>query len=146
MLGAGQRLLAPRGGPVDAHRSSGRDGAAHPVRGGLSVADLDYAALGFRCGLEIHQQVDGGKLFCRCHANAPRELDDEHPDFRFERRLRPAQSEMGELDAAALVEARRAKTFEYRGFHRWSCLVDADEEPPHRADEAALDAALTMAL
>jgi len=25
---------------------------------------LDYAELGFKCGIEIHQQVDSHKLFC----------------------------------------------------------------------------------
>jgi glutamyl-tRNA(Gln) amidotransferase subunit E len=111
-----------------------------------ALADApDYAAIGFRCGLEIHQQVATTKLFCRCPAEAPAP-DDERPDFRILRRLRPAQSEMGEVDAAALAEARRARLFEYLGSHGSACLVEADEEPPHAASEDALDVALTTAL
>lgn len=109
------------------------------------MTDVDYEALGFRCGLEIHQQLATGKLFCRC-ATDDVELDDDHPDFAFTRRLRPTQSELGEVDAAARIEAERARRFEYLGFHGVSCLVDADEEPPHPAEEDALDVALTMAL
>lgn len=109
------------------------------------MTGIDYEAVGFRCGLEIHQQLATGKLFCRC-ATDDREVDDEHPDFSFSRRLRPAQSELGEVDAAARIEAERARRFEYLGFHGLSCLVDADEEPPHPAGEDALDVALTMAL
>ena len=105
----------------------------------------DYAAIGFRCGLEIHQQVATTKLFCRCPSEAP-PPDDEDPDFRIVRRLRPSQSEMGEVDAAALAEARRARLFEYRGSHASACLVEADEEPPHPACEDALDVALTTSL
>lgn len=105
----------------------------------------DYAALGFRCGLEIHQQVQSTKLFCRCPTAGP-VPDDEQPEFSFVRRLRPTQSELGEVDAAALAESRRNRLFEYRGSGATSCLVDADEEPPHRASEDALEVALTMAL
>jgi glutamyl-tRNA(Gln) amidotransferase subunit E len=107
--------------------------------------DTDYAGLGFKCGLEIHQQLATTKLFCRC-ATDDRALDDENPDFRFLRRLRPTQSELGEVDAAARAEAERAKRFEYLGHEGLSCLVEADEEPPHEANEDAIDVALTMAL
>ena len=106
---------------------------------------LDYRALGFKCGLEIHQQVATRKLFCSCRTDAP-ELDDERPHHRFVRRLRPTQSELGEVDAAALAEAGRDRTFEYRGHPPYSCLVEADEEPPHPIGEETLDVALTMAL
>lgn len=115
------------------------------LEGQMVLTSLDYAALGFRCGLEIHQQVATSKLFCRCRTETT-DLDDDHPDFTFLRRLRPTQSEMGEVDAAALTEARRARLYEYRGFHGHSCLVEADEEPPHPASEDALDVGLTMGL
>src|SRR3989338_7662495 len=48
--------------------------------------------------------------------------------------------------APAGPEARRDRLFEYRGFHRASCLVEADEEPPHPASADAVDVALTIAL
>ena len=106
---------------------------------------LDYAKLGFRCGLEIHQQLATTKLFCRCSTDdAPAEPGP--PGFVLHRRLRPTQSELGEVDAAALQEARRNRRFEYHGFHGRACLVEADEEPPGAASEDALDVALTMTL
>ena len=50
-------------------------------------------------GLELHQQLNTKrKLFCHC----PTSIRDETPDGKFVRRLRPTQSEMGEIDPAAL--------------------------------------------
>jgi len=37
---------------------------------------LDYKALGFKAGIEIHQQLDTRKLFCEC----PSELREDKPD------------------------------------------------------------------
>lgn len=107
--------------------------------------DVDYKALGFQCGLEIHQQLATTKLFCRCRTDLE-VADDDAPDVTLVRRLRPTQSELGEVDAAALAEARRHRLFEYRGFRHLSCLVEADEEPPHPVSEEALDVCLTGAL
>ena len=47
------------------------------------MAELDYAKLGLRCGLEIHQQLDTKKLFCNC----PSVLRQEEPDFEIKRKL-----------------------------------------------------------
>ncbi|MBI2076918.1 MAG: Glu-tRNA(Gln) amidotransferase subunit GatE [Euryarchaeota archaeon] len=105
---------------------------------------LDYAKLGFRCGLEIHQQLATSKLFCRCSTEDP-PAEPGPPAFVIHRRLRPTQSELGEVDAAALQESRRNRRFEYHGYHGRACLVEADEEPPNPASEEALDVALTMA-
>jgi glutamyl-tRNA(Gln) amidotransferase subunit E len=103
----------------------------------------DYEDLGFMAGLEIHQQLDAGKLFCRC----PPTLDEaEHTDVRFERTLRPTQSELGEVDQAAQEEARRDRVFEYEAAESTTCLVEMDEEPPHPLDREALDVALTAGL
>lgn len=109
------------------------------------MSDIDYAKIGFRCGLEIHQQLATDKLFCRCRTDAP-DLDEERPDFVIRRRLRPTQSELGEIDAAALAQARRNQNFEYRGFRGYSCLVETDDEPPHEASAEALDVTLTLSL
>lgn len=106
---------------------------------------IDYAKLGFQCGLEIHQQLATSKLFCRCSTEDP-PSDPGPPQFVIRRRLRPTQSELGEVDAAALQEARRNRLFEYHGYHGRACLIEADEEPPHVASEEATDVALTMAL
>jgi len=93
------------------------------------------------CGLEVHQQLGTGKLFCSC----PTHLD-EPTTVEIERRLRPTESELGEVDQAALAEARKGRTFAYEASEATSCLVEADEEPPHAINEDALDVALTLAL
>jgi len=101
---------------------------------------MDYAALGFRSGLEIHQQLEAHKLFCRDRAALSEDVTQE-----FRRRLRPTQSELGEVDAAAIEESKRNLAFVYQAT-RNTCLVEADEEPPHPCDEDALDTALLIAL
>src|SRR5882762_672233 len=95
---------------------------------------------GIKVGLEIHQQLATGKLFCRC----PSELE-EKVSGTFVRRLRATKSEMGEVDPAALAETRKAKLYRYEMTPATSCLVDADEEPPHPMNSPALEVALTMA-
>lgn len=99
---------------------------------------MDYRSLGLMVGMEIHQQLNTGKLFCSC----PSDLVDEH-HREFVRRLRPTQSEMGEIDRAALEEAERKLHFRYQTVP-CSCLVEADEEPPHDANRRAVEAALEM--
>ena len=51
------------------------------------------------CGIEIHQQLDTHKLFCSCRS---RLVEEEGKCFHC--RLRPTQSEMGEIDRAALAQ------------------------------------------
>ncbi len=101
----------------------------------------DYGSLGLKVGLEIHQQLDTEKLFCDC----PSELVDEEGDT-FLRNLRPTESELGEVDRAALMEAQKGLQFRYQAPPESSCLVELDEEPPEGPDEEALDIALVMAL
>ncbi len=100
---------------------------------------MDYGTLGLKVGIEIHQQLSTGKLFCSCAS----ELVDEH-HREIVRRLRPTQSELGEIDKAALEEAERKLQFRYQTVP-CSCLVEADEEPPHDANRLAIEASLEMA-
>ena len=93
------------------------------------------------CGLEIHQQLDTGKLFCRDAT----ELDEPIHQTLL-RTLRPTQSELGEVDPAALAEARKGRTFHYEASRDTCCLVELDEEPPHDLNPGALDVALTVSL
>ena len=102
----------------------------------------DYEELGLVAGLEIHQQLDTAtKLFCNC----PTERRDPADSVRsFTRYLHPTKSELGELDEAALEESRVDREFEYLAFDS-TCLVEEDDEPPHRLDGAALEVALEIA-
>ncbi|MBS3772970.1 MAG: Glu-tRNA(Gln) amidotransferase subunit GatE, partial [Candidatus Thermoplasmatota archaeon] len=102
---------------------------------------MDYEQLGLRAGLEIDQQLDVGKLFCGC----PSAVSDA-VDYTFRRELTPTRSELGDVDRAALAEARRQRRFVYHASDFSTCLVDADEEPPHPVNEAAVDVCLTMAI
>ncbi len=102
---------------------------------------LSYRELGLKVGLEIHQQLDTKrKLFCNCKP----ELVEEEGDV-FYRRLRPVRSEMGEVDIAALFEWKKGRTYEYHAPRVNTCLVEADEEPPHSPAEEAILIALGMA-
>jgi glutamyl-tRNA(Gln) amidotransferase subunit E len=60
--------------------------------------------------------------------------------------LRPASSELGELDEAARFESRKEIKVEYIAPKNASCLVDADEEPPHPMSNDALETSLIFAL
>lgn len=92
-------------------------------------------------GIEIHQQLAlSTKLFCSC----PPIKTEEFP-YKFERRLRPAQSETGRLDPAAVFEYAKGKSNVYFWSPASACLVEADEEPPHPLSTEGLDAALLVA-
>jgi glutamyl-tRNA(Gln) amidotransferase subunit E len=103
---------------------------------------FDYEELGLVAGLEIHQQLDTEtKLFCNC----PTERREPEAAARsFTRYLHPTKSELGEIDEAALEESRVDREFEYLAFDT-TCLVEEDDEPPHRLDEEALETALEIA-
>jgi len=102
---------------------------------------MDYKKLGFKAGLEIHQQLDSSKLFCSC----PSGLREEKPDFKVKRQLRAVPGEHGEIDVAAFYEQLKGKHFIYEGYNENSCLVELDEEPPHPINEHALETALMVA-
>ena len=102
----------------------------------------NYRDIGLKVGLEIHQQLDTKhKLFCNC----PTELT-EQPNIEFNRILRPTQSELGQVDQAALFEFKKGMTIEYEASKDTSCLVEMDEEPPHNLNEEAIDIALTASI
>jgi len=106
-----------------------------------NVEILDYKSLGLRVGLEIHVQLNTKrKLFCPC----PTKLATSHRE-ELTRYLRPARSEVGEVDPAALLEWSKKKTYRYQVPQEESCLVEADEEPPHQLDRESLLVALAVA-
>lgn len=103
---------------------------------------IDYNNLGLKIGLEIHQQLDTGKLFCKC----PCIIKDDTPDFEVKRKLRVSASELGETDPAALYELKKEKYFVYQGYNENTCLVEVDELPPEEVNKEALDLTLQVAL
>jgi len=93
-----------------------------------------------KVGLEIHQQLASStKLFCNCNG-----FNDNGNEIYFKRILRPTQSELGKTDPAALFESKKSKQMNYIADTNTSCLVEADEEPPHEISQEALDIALTI--
>ena len=94
------------------------------------------------CGLEVHQQLETGKLFSRM----PTTLREDPPEFTFTRKLHAVASEMGKVDAAAMEAARKKQTFTYQGHHENVSLIETDEEPPAPMDGDALDIALEVSL
>ncbi len=103
---------------------------------------IEYKKLGFKCGLEIHQQLETNKLFCNC----PPIVHDENPKIFFKRKLRAVAGETGEVDLAAAFEQNKDKIFNYQACPDSSCLVEFDEEPPHHVNQEALETALEIAL
>jgi glutamyl-tRNA(Gln) amidotransferase subunit E len=95
-----------------------------------------------KAGLEIHQQLDTGKLFCRC----PSRLVEGEADYTIRRRIRLTASELGEFDPAAVEMAAKNYSFVYKGYREVCCLVENDEEPPHSCNREALETALEISL
>ena len=93
-----------------------------------------------KAGIEIHQQLNTKKLFCDCESRLS-----DNVLGRFVRILRPTQSEMGEIDRAALEESLKKRKFIYEITDN-SCLVEADEEPPHSLNRESLEIGLKVAL
>ena len=104
-----------------------------------------YAALGYKSGLEIHQQLlTSKKLFCRCPAG----LYQEGTDFDAEliRHMRPTLSEMGEYDGTALMEKRTRKNIIYRIKDESACTYDIDDTPPFLLNQQAMEQSIEIAL
>jgi glutamyl-tRNA(Gln) amidotransferase subunit E len=105
--------------------------------------DADYEKIGLKVGLEIHQQLNTrAKLFCDCKP----ELFKDKPETTFLRRLRPTQSELGQMDPAAYFEFQKGVKILYEANNQTSCLVEMDEEPPHALNMEAVETVLTAAL
>ena len=89
-----------------------------------------------KAGLEIHQQLNSGKLFCNCDSN------ESGKDLQFKRKLHATSSELGDVDIAAKTE--QIKLFTYYN-KSCNCLVYTDEEPPRGPNKNAVKIALQFA-
>ena len=104
--------------------------------------EIDYQEIGFRCGLEIHQQIGSHKLFCKCPTINVEGLS----DYQIKRRLRGVAGETGEIDIAAKFETEKGKYFLYEGHSANTCLIELDESPPNPISEQALETTIKIAL
>jgi glutamyl-tRNA(Gln) amidotransferase subunit E len=105
----------------------------------------DYKRIGFKSGLEVHQQLlTRSKLFCRCPAGIYHDHDDY--DAEVIRHMRPTLSEMGVYDGTALMEFKTRKEITYRINNRSACTYEVDDTPPFPIDEEALEIAIRIAL
>jgi glutamyl-tRNA(Gln) amidotransferase subunit E len=104
---------------------------------------LDYDAVGFRSGLEVHQQLlTKHKLFCRCPAG----LYTETHDGEVLRHMRPTLSELGEYDGTALMEFKTKKEIVYLLNHLNVCTYEMDDTPPFLVNQEAIDVAIELCL
>ena len=98
--------------------------------------------INIKCGIEIHKQIEGKKLFCNCLAI----IRDDPPAFNVTRYIRTSAGESGRYDLAALYEAKKGKHFIYQGYNDTTCLVELDEKPPQEINHHALEIALQVCL
>lgn len=104
-----------------------------------------YHKLGFKCGLEVHQQLDTKKkLFCRCATGIYHDFDNY--DAEIVRHMRPTLSELGEYDGTALMEFKTKKQIIYRIKNDSACTYEVDDTPPFLFNEEALSHAMQIAL
>jgi glutamyl-tRNA(Gln) amidotransferase subunit E len=104
----------------------------------------DYAALGMKSGLEIHQQLaTSKKLFCRCPVVRPYS---EEYDAEILRHMRPTLSELGEYDGTALMEFKTKKEIIYQIRRETVCTYEMDDTPPFELNQDALDIALEITM
>lgn len=104
------------------------------------MENINYNKLGFKCGIEIHQQLEGKKLFCKC----PTIIRKNNPHYILKRFLRSSAGEIGKTDKAAKYEETKKKYFLYEGYNDINCLVEQDEEPPHTINEEALASSIQI--
>ncbi len=103
----------------------------------------DYEKVGFKSGLEIHQQLlTEKKLFCRCPAGKY----NHNYDAEILRHMRPTLSELGEYDGTALMEFKTKKEIIYQINRESVCTYEMDDTPPFEINEEALDIALEIGM
>ncbi|MBN2135872.1 MAG: Glu-tRNA(Gln) amidotransferase subunit GatE [Acidobacteria bacterium] len=113
------------------------------INGGKLLTDKEYEELGFRSGLEIHQQLaTDEKLFCHC----PVGYVHKEPDATILRHMRPTLSELGEYDGTALMEFKTKKEVIYQLYRDNTCTYEMDDTPPFPINQQAVDYAIEISL
>jgi glutamyl-tRNA(Gln) amidotransferase subunit E len=103
----------------------------------------DYKEIGFKSGLEIHQQLlTDKKLFCRCPAGGY----SKDYDAEILRHMRPTLSEMGVYDGTALMEFKTQKNIIYQINRQTVCTYEMDDTPPFIMNDEALDIAMGIGM
>ncbi len=109
------------------------------------ASQADYDRIGFKAGLEVHQQLKTRKkLFCNCPAGIYH-TDDDY-DAELVRHMRPTLSELGEYDGTALMEFKTRKNIIYRINNDTACTYEVDDTPPFPINKEALEIALEISL
>ena len=104
-----------------------------------------YKKLGFKSGLEVHQQLKTReKLFCHCPVGRYQDFDDY--DAEIVRHMRPTLSEMGTYDGTALMEFKTRKHIVYRIKNETACTYEVDDTPPFPLNREALEYAVEISL
>ncbi|MFA8436229.1 MAG: Glu-tRNA(Gln) amidotransferase subunit GatE [Marinifilaceae bacterium] len=105
----------------------------------------DYERIGFKSGLEVHQQLDTKeKLFCHCPCGQFN--PNEEYDAEIVRHMRPAMSELGGYDGTALMEFKTQKNIIYHIKNETACTYEIDDTPPFKINPQALEIALRISL
>lgn len=97
--------------------------------------------MNIRCGFEWHVQLDSRKLFCNC----PSVINEEEDTIEIRRQFKASMGEKGGVDVTARFEESRGSDVVYEAPLESSCLVEADEEPPHAVNYEALKISLEIA-
>jgi glutamyl-tRNA(Gln) amidotransferase subunit E len=109
------------------------------------ATQADYDRIGFKSGLEVHQQLKTSKkLFCNCPSGHYQASDCY--DAEVIRHMRPTLSELGEYDGTALMEFKTKKNIIYRIKNETACTYEIDDTPPFPINREALEYALQISM